>query len=200
MSSDSRKPAHFLERRTVQIVISEGLSELIYLNTLRAKFEGMPINKVNARGGDIKRLKKECEKLIAEKDERDMIAVVMDMDEKDSGTVLDFERWCSERNIELYVSNPSFEVFLLMHFEDVKGNLSQTDLEEALSRHMGRKYEKSRGIKFTNQSFEEAVARAKKSVQGKNSPVRKVSVTKGTTNIHLLACKIAKNEVNKKIE
>ena len=189
--SDFRRSSGRQRRKNVQIVVTEGLSEQIYLERIRARFGDIPVHAVNASGGDIKKLKRECIKLIREKEAWDMLAVVTDVDEKTADEIVKFDEWCKENSVELYISNPSFEVFLLMHYTDVKAWMSQEDLEEALTSHLGRRYDKSRGITVYEDSVKDAMNRAERSLPKDSDDVETVSRTRGTTNFHRLLSKIS---------
>ena len=52
-----------------------------------------------------------------------------------------------ENDVILMPSNLSFEVWLLMHLEDVSKVYTQEDYEERLSRHLNERYRKSRGLR-----------------------------------------------------
>ena len=189
--SGYRRPSGRQKRRNIQIVITEGLSEGIYLERIRARYGDIPVHTVNASGGDVKNLKRECLKLIREKDEGDIIAIVADVDEKTADEISEFENWCKHNSVELYISNPSFEVFLLMHFGDAKAWMTQGDLEDALSSSLGRKYCKARGIPMDDSSVMAAIDRAELSLTKGMDPIESVSKNKGSTNFHLLLFKIA---------
>ena len=92
--------------------------------------------------------------------------------------------------IDLFVSNPSFEVFLLMHFQDVKGRMSQDDMEDALSRHLGRRYDKAKGIRIDEDMVRTDMGRADISISGKDD-IATISSTPGTTNFQKLLSKIS---------
>ena len=179
-----------IKRKNIQIVVTEGLSEEIYLDRIRSMFEGVPIHTVNAGGGDIGKLKRECSKILLERERWDMLAIVTDMDEKSVSEIIKFDDWCKRNGVELYLSNPSFEVFLLMHYQDVRGSMSQSDLEEALGRHLGRRYDKAKGIRPTERSVAEAIRTAEHSLPKNIDPIAGVARFGGTTNFHKLLGKI----------
>ncbi len=176
-------------RKGVAVVVAEGVSEKVYLDRIRSRFDGMPVRTVDARGGDMKRLVKECEKVLSDKGAWDLVAVATDVDEKSPEDIAKLKAWCDDNGVELYLSNPSFEVFLLMHYEDA-GGASQDDLESSLTRHLGRKYHKSRGIAVTDASVKAAVERGETSISGAGDPVGRIAVMPGTTNFQRLVRKI----------
>lgn len=86
--------------------------------------------------------------------------------------VVDKDQWTDEQLRELYewskqntkyglaVSNPKFEYWLLLHFEDGNGLISPRTCEERLKRYMPD-YDKSTGIQQAWDGVKDAIARAK---------------------------------------
>ena len=120
----------------------------------------------------------------------DFLGVVIDMDNTTKKEMLEFMEWCEEREIETYISNPSFEVFLLMHFIDVPSGISQHDMEDLLGRLQGRRYDKAKGIGISDESVKAALARADKALPPKSDAADCLE-RPGTTTVHRLVRKIA---------
>ena len=173
------------------IIIGEGRSEKIYIDRIRSDFSNIHIHTIDARGGDVAQIKRCLNREMASYRKGDEICVVMDVDYKNVDDIVKFEKWCVDNGIELYISNPSFEVYLLMHYRDVHGNLSQSDLEESLSTHLGRKYDKGRGISLDEQKILSAVSRADRNLPEKQSSAMYVAGKPGTTTVHRLVKKLA---------
>ena len=110
----------------------------------------------------------------------------MDADRSSPEELLDFKQWCDKRSVALFISNPSFEVWLLMHFEDVSSGMDQKDLEHALDRNLERKYKKSKGIHPNKAMILEAVRRAESKIPGNVDVLSYVLEHPGTTMVHLL--------------
>ena len=188
--SEFRRASGKIKRKNIQIVVTEGLSEEIYLDRIRASCGNSDTH--NECGwGDIVKLKKACSKAVSDREKRDMLAVVTDMDEKSIGDIEELWEWCDYNGIELYVSNPSFEVFLLMHYQDVRGAMSQSDLEDAIGNHLGRRYDKAKGIPLDKKSVTDAIDRAERTLPRNADPIKGVAETRGTTNFHKLLMKIS---------
>lgn len=63
----------------------------------------------------------------------DRLIFVLDTDANDEKDIMAADRALSEKGYELYLSNPSFEYWLVLHFIDVKKYVTQDDLEDTLS-------------------------------------------------------------------
>ncbi|MDO5862071.1 MAG: RloB family protein [Thermoplasmata archaeon] len=77
---------------------------------------------------------------------KDVVAVVTDLDEHTREKITDLENGLRSFNAVLFMSNPSFEVWLVLHYGIPKGDLSQKGLEGMLSKHLGRPYVKADSI------------------------------------------------------
>ncbi len=71
--------------------------------------------------------------------------------------------WAKEsRNLGLAVSNPKFEYWLLLHFEDGKGIASSQDCGNRLKKHI-QGYDKGLKVQdFSRRRIDDAVQRARK--------------------------------------
>jgi len=88
--------------------------------------------------------------------------IVIDMDEWSSEQITQIYEWSkSKENYGLAVSNPMFEFWLLLHFEDGTKIASAKECLERLKRHLPE-YRKGIDIrKFTSEIIHNAVRRAK---------------------------------------
>jgi len=87
--------------------------------------------------------------------------------------VVDKNQWTYEQLEQLYVwsharehcnvalSNPSFEFWLLLHFEDGKGAVTQSECSDRLRNHIENYSKHIYPNKFKPQNIEKAVQRAK---------------------------------------
>lgn len=92
---------------------------------------------------------------------KDIVAIVTDEDGRyDAETMGLFERECGRRGYRLHLSNISFEVWLLMHYELPRKPMTQEELEERLEHHLGHRYVKSEGIPLTRELLDEALTNA----------------------------------------
>ena len=189
-----RKGNTSIERRkALEILAVEGSSEKIYFDgLLRLGDTDLLVRTINCHGGDIRGVRHVCECMLDERNPSndDYLGVVMDVDNTPRKDILEFIEWCEKRGIEVYISNPSFEVFLLMHFTNVPSSLSQHDLEESLGRQLGRKYDKARSIRISDESVMAAIGRADRALPSKLG-TRECIEHPGTTTVHRLVTKIA---------
>lgn len=74
--------------------------------------------------------------------ERDTLNMVVDRDEK-SFTENQYDeviKFCQENNVNLYISNPNFELWLLMHFDEFDEENPDDLFENRLMNNSGRRY------------------------------------------------------------
>jgi hypothetical protein len=169
----------------VYVIVGEGASETLYFDMISRIFPGVSVHTCDAKGGDLRSMRQAVSRETSRSGKNDRIAAVMDVDEKTPAQIGEFERWCRERDVDLYVSNPSFEVYLLMHYRNVSSSLTQKDLEEALSGSTGRRYDKGRGIPVSEGSIREALRRAEASLHDAGT-AEDVAMRPGTTTVHRL--------------
>ena len=88
--------------------------------------------------------------------------LVMDKDNWTDSQLLKLWTWaCAAVNRGFALSNPNFEYWLLLHFDDGSGIKSSRDCSERLKRYLPD-YNKGIDIsKFTRQSIDKAITRAK---------------------------------------
>jgi hypothetical protein len=167
----------------VYIIVGEGTSETLYFDKISRIFPGASVHTCDAKGGDLRSMRQAVSREALRSGKSDHIAAVMDIDEKTPAQIGEFDRWCRERGVNLYVSNPSFEVYLLMHYRNVPSSLTQKDLEEALSVSTGRRYDKGRGIHISEEAVTEALLRAEASLSD-SATAEDVATRPGTTTVH----------------
>ncbi len=174
----------------IYVIVGEGASETLYFDTVSRIFPRFSVHTCDAKGGDLRSMKQAVSREASRSGKYDRIAAVMDVDEKTPAQVGEFERWCLDRGVDLYVSNPSFEVYLLMHYRNVPSSLTQKDLEDALSISTGRRYDKGRGIPVSEEIVRESLRRAEASIPNPGT-AENVATRPGTTTVHKLVRIIA---------
>ena len=174
----------------VYVIVGEGASETLYFDMISRIFPGVSVHTCDAKGGDLRSMRQAVSREASRSGKNDRIAAVMDVDEKTPAQVGEFERWCRDKGVDLYVSNPSFEVYLLMHYRNVPSSLTQKDLEEALAVSTGRRYDKGRGIPVSEEAVMEALRRAESSLPDPGN-AEDVATRPGTTTVHKLVRAIA---------
>jgi len=118
--------------------------------------------------------------------------LVVDRDQWSEDQLNRLHRWtgqCENRNFAL--SNPMFEYWLLLHFEDGSGVTSTQNCKDRLKKCLP---EYSKGIdprKFTSQAIADAINRAK---QRDNPPCTDWPRTVGSTTVYKLVKRILETE------
>lgn len=182
----------FQRRKALEILAVEGSSERIYFDRLlRLGDTDLVVRTINCHGGDLRSVRHVCESVLKDRNlmQGDYLGVVMDVDNTPHRDILEFIEWCEGRGIEVYISNPSFEVFLLMHFTNVPSGYSQHDLEDALGKQLGRRYDKAEGIVISDESVRAALGRADRTLPSKFGTDDCID-RPGTTTVHRLVRKI----------
>jgi hypothetical protein len=93
--------------------------------------------------------------------ETDQAWLVIDKDNWSDEQLMELYRWTQEQdNYHLAVSNPKFEYFLLLHFEDGKGITSVSSCDERLKRHLANYDKDINPIKIKREMILRAIQRA----------------------------------------
>lgn len=118
----------------------------------------------------------------------DTVAVVIDVDERSKDEVNNIEKHCSKQNYRLFISNRSFEVWLIMHFRDITRPMNQEELEGILSECLGTKYKKTDGIrkKISTDDVNQAIIRASKRIPKLDGSINKIFESNPSTTVHFL--------------
>jgi hypothetical protein len=161
----SRTIGHRIPAKRV-IIIVEGRSEKIYFERFRTPESPIAIRIYESKDRTAEGMVSKCIHLIERSGLDTDVDEVITVFDADRNTVEDIEcalKVCSENNVTMYISNPSFEFWLLLHFEDDKTTYIQDDLEERLGKHIKAKYKKSEGINrhIGRENIENAIIRSK---------------------------------------
>lgn len=93
----------------------------------------------------------------------DMVAIVMDLDERfDDGQIEKMNRTCRDKGYRLFISNPSFEIWLLCHFILPSHPYSQDELMEDMRIQTRNGYERGHGLDIDNAMVNRAIVNARK--------------------------------------
>lgn len=91
----------------------------------------------------------------------DRVAIVMDLDLRYTRReVSDMIGKCSKYGIELYVSNPCFEVWLILHFHKYTKPSNPEDMIVQMEDVLGHPYKKSQYLEWTRDMVEKALSNA----------------------------------------
>lgn len=113
--------------------------------------------------------------------------MVVDVDEWDEGELRDLLSWeRSDARHHLAISNPKFELFLLMHFERGSGCTTPARVDAALRRHLPRYDKRLKATQFGRGEICRAVENAKL----KRSSCASRLPAEGMTDAHLLAARL----------
>jgi uncharacterized protein YpiB (UPF0302 family) len=89
--------------------------------------------------------------------------VVVDKDSWKEEHLDELHKWAQGRsNYGFVLSNPKFELWLLLHFEDAKGVGTSEECNKKLAKHLPGYDKHVDGQKFTHERIEAAIDRAKK--------------------------------------
>lgn len=110
--------------------------------------------------------------------------VVVDVDEWDETEFEELLKWeASDGRHHLAVSNPKFELFLVMHFSPAGGCTTPAATDAALKRLMPRYAKRLTRTQFTREQVERAIACA----EGKRASCKEALPEPGMTDAHKLA-------------
>lgn len=163
----------------------------------RARYSHMRIIPQNGKGGGsynnlISTVKKSATIRGLNVGDGDVLAIVADVDEHTADEVRETMRVCDKEHIEFYISNIDFEVWLLMHFEDMTKWMERDDLIERLSNHLRRPYEKGAGIVADDDMIDSAVRRGMKDIPVVENAVERCLLgDRSRTTVHLLVNRLS---------
>lgn len=93
----------------------------------------------------------------------DLVAIVMDLDDRFSREqIVDLQRRCDALGYKLFLSNPSFEVWLLCHFNLPSHPYTPSELVDDMKVQLGGEYKKSRGFELDDPMVDRAIINARK--------------------------------------
>lgn len=169
-------------------VSAEGTTERDYLGM--AAFKGAPVSVRFPKNTHPNRhnpaaVLKRFQKALRENDFRagDEAWLVVDVDEWGEGELAELLAWeASDPRHHLAVSNPKFELFLVMHFEKANGCTTSEKVDAALKRHWPRYAKRVSPTQFSAKQVQGAVANAR----AKRAACKADLPAPGMTDAHLL--------------
>ncbi|MEL4236638.1 RloB family protein [Lactobacillus amylovorus] len=189
LSSRRLKESH-KEKKSIYIYC-EGESEVKYFKMLRRKYDssnvGIAIRKTDKSGdalGMIKYALKQTKQQINEKRNKRKrkihylsdIYIIFDRDGKSNAEIEEIYKEAAKNNIKIMFSSTSFEVWILMHFEQVASteDHSQKWLENKLSKYFETNYHRFKGNDYDGYTYDKvgyAVKNAKKLYRKNSNPI-----------------------------
>lgn len=160
-----RKPRQQRKRILVVVEGSPGKSEEEYFKQIHSRLprSTSPSLKVVAAGGEPRRVWDECRNRMDSGD-FDFVCLVLDHD--DHPTLPEVLREVSKyKNTAAVVTNPQFELWLLLHAQDQNAAITARVLRQKMREHnlVSPKNDKELHRSFPFENFEQAHARAKNS-------------------------------------
>ena len=156
-------------KRRILVVCEGGVTEAGYFKDLRAAFRNpLVVVEIDDEGGVPKTLveRAAARKRDAERDAKsqrdeflsyDEVWCVFDVDEHPH--LPDARQQARDHGIRLAISNPCFELWALLHFQDHSAYLERKDARRRLKRHLPH-YEKALPFARLHPAYAEAVQRA----------------------------------------
>lgn len=182
------------------LILTEGPSEVEYFNMFKGTNRQVAIVPIATKRHGSNNLVPYCYSKAVERNidlkNGDTVSIVIDKDDHEISELEEIEKQCKTNNYDLYLSNRSFECWLLMHFRDLTKPMSQNELEDALSKCIGVKYRKSEGIRrcFNEKYLKSALTRANKRIPNENERNSICVKNDPSTTIHFLMNKLMAGE------
>lgn len=93
----------------------------------------------------------------------DLIAIVMDLDDRFTlDEVKQMDKECRERGWNLFLSNPSFEVWLLAHYRLPSHPYTPAELVDDMRGELGGQYDKARGFDIDDGMVDKAIRNSRR--------------------------------------
>ena len=184
------------EYRDVCWVSPEGRTEADYLVMDAFKDSSVTVRfpeNIHPSRRDPKQVLKRFQKAMRDHDFRkgDEAWILVDIDDWDEADIRGLLRWAAEDpRHHVAISNPKFELFLVMHFERANGCTTPQAVDTALRKHMPRYDKRLTKTQFRHPQIEEAVANAKVKRAGCKDDVP----APGMTDVHLLVERLLNTE------
>ena len=183
-----RQPS--LRYRKLFLVASEGeCTEPCYFEKLRDLSNQVVIRSIPHKHSSPKHvLKAMKDKLKSEPiGENDEAWIIMDKDRWEDSALMSLFNWAEKKNQHhVAISNPCFELWLLLHFEEATNCDTVQKITDKLRRHITAYNKKIPGDKITLKNVKEAILRAKAHDHSKEAAIP----GSGTTQVHRLVEKI----------
>ena len=182
--------------RPVCWVSAEGVTEKDYLRM--AAFKDAPVSvrfpkDIHPGRHNPSQVLKRFKKAMREEDFRrdDEAWIMVDVDEWDKAEFAELLKWAdSDPRHYLVVSNPKFELFLVMHFEKGNGCTTAPKVDETLKRYLPRYDKRLAPTAFSK----DEVRRAVKNACAKRASCKSAFPDPGMTDAHLLVGRLIEEE------
>ncbi len=198
------RPPRTKEERKMFIIVVEGKSEEKYFNHFMSS-TGPRIHSCDGKGiSKIELVKRAMEiRDSAKKDNRylpnDETWVVFDRDmdrqkPNDKNDFIEALKLAKQNNIEVAYSNDAFELWFLLHFQDVTAELSREEIDKKLKEYLGSYKHGNDIYDKINPNYKKAVERAKRQVKTAKESGLEIVDANPSTNVYELTEKLLNNK------
>jgi hypothetical protein len=162
----------------ILVIVCEGETEIQYFNRYRTRGCGLKIETPNTSVTDpinlVQFAKRQINRYGLNLQKDDYIWVVFDCDHNKAEAITKAIKIANENNINFAISNPSFELWFLLHFIYHHSKLSNRELIEKLKTHIPT-YKKSKDVfDVLLKKREEAISNAKKLNEFQNNNEKEI--------------------------
>lgn len=126
--------------KNILLIICEGETEEVYFKDIRAKLRDSRLNiiPIDVKGTDTNSLFNEAKKYMIEKNVKisngDQVWIIFDRDSNTDHQINMIVEKSKAKSFELGFSNPSFELWFLLHFEYITHRIDNDDLLKRLEK------------------------------------------------------------------
>jgi len=162
----------------VLVIVCERETEVKYFNRYRKRGCGLKIETPNTSVTDpinlVEFAKRQIQRYGLNLQKDDHIWVVFDCDHNKAEAITKAIKIANENNINFAISNPSFELWFLLHFVYHHSKLTNQELIEKLKTHIPN-YKKSKDVfDVLLKKREEAISNAKKLNESQNNNEKEI--------------------------
>ncbi len=175
--------------RNIVLVVVEGYTELNYLKGLKERDSNIKIVLIKPGPADPVRLVDACiqnmEKLDVDIDEGDLVICVFDVDENPLERIVHAIDLATKNGICISLTNPCFELWLALHYQDVPGPIGRKEAYALMRKHCPM-YSKTSDLGPILALRSDAMRRARKIMDraGASEPVDLLEINP-SSNIHV---------------
>ena len=200
LRKDRTRKTNNIPLRKKYLICTEGKTEAIYFSNFRSSTGPIifSIDKSDQKTSLVKRTIEEREIRIINGEfdsEIDKIWVVFDRDicpsnKEDKNDFNYALQLAKKHNISVAYSNDAFEIWILLHYQEISGSLHRSVLNKKITEHRGKKYSKGEDLyKEIKPNRSIAIKRAHRLFNATTLPPEKANPS---TTVHLLVEKLMK--------
>ena len=176
-------------------IFTEGKSEVLYFEMFRRR--GMPVSVIPIQAGntDVIGITEYCLRELRLRGfgdvDGDRAAIVFDRDLNALESIRRARDIAGE--VMLFMSNPSFEYWLLLHFRDVTRAMTQREMEDMLGDLLGQRYSKGADLtrRLPDSGIRDAIGRAERGLPIGSCDIETCFDRTPSTMLHILVSELA---------